>query len=87
MKNCIRPHYEKLKSPKSGFIENLIFENNRDPCREVKDKSELLHLPEKMAKWPACAQSVFLEDNKEADNSQVNRDQVEEGLEETLSWC
>ena len=28
--------------------------------REVKDKSELLHLPEKMAKWPACAQSVFL---------------------------
>ena len=31
MKNCIRPHYEKLKSLKSGFIENLIFENNRDP--------------------------------------------------------
>ena len=32
MKNCIRPHYEKLKPLKSGFIENLIFENNRDPC-------------------------------------------------------
>ena len=31
MKNCIRPHYEKLKSLKSGFIENSIFENNRDP--------------------------------------------------------
>ena len=31
MKNCIRPHYEKLKPLKSGFIENLIFENNRDP--------------------------------------------------------
>ena len=31
MKNCIRPHYEKLKLLKSGFIENLIFENNRDP--------------------------------------------------------
>jgi len=52
--------------------------------REVKDKSELLHLPEKMAKWPACAQSVFLEDNKEADDSQVNRDEVEEGLEENI---
>ena len=33
MKNCIRPHYEKLKSLKSGFIENSIFENNRDPWR------------------------------------------------------
>ena len=32
MKNCIRPHYEKLKPLKSGFIENSIFENNRDPC-------------------------------------------------------
>ena len=32
MKNCIRPHYEKLKPFKSGFIENSIFENNRDPC-------------------------------------------------------
>ena len=31
MKNCKRPHYEKLKSLKSGFIENSIFENNRDP--------------------------------------------------------
>ena len=31
MKNCIRPIYEKLKSLKSGFIENSIFENNRDP--------------------------------------------------------
>ena len=35
MKNCKRPHYEKLKSLKSGFIENSIFENNRDPCRVV----------------------------------------------------
>ena len=32
MKNCIRPHYEKLKPLKSGFIENSNFENNRDPC-------------------------------------------------------
>ena len=32
MKNCIRPHYEKLKPLKSGFIDNSSFENNRDPC-------------------------------------------------------
>ena len=32
MKNCMRPHYEKLKPLKSGFIENSNFENNRDPC-------------------------------------------------------
>ena len=31
IKNCIRPHYEKLKPLKSGFIENSNFENNRDP--------------------------------------------------------
>ena len=31
MKNCIRLPYEKLKSLKSGFIENSNFENNRDP--------------------------------------------------------
>ena len=31
MKNCIRPRYEKLKPLKSGFVENSIFENNRDP--------------------------------------------------------
>ena len=32
MKNCIRPHYEKLKPLKSGFIDNSNFENYRDPC-------------------------------------------------------
>ena len=31
MKNCIRPPYEKLKSLKSGLVENSNFENNRDP--------------------------------------------------------
>ena len=31
MKNCIRPPYKKLKTLKSGFIENSNFENNRDP--------------------------------------------------------
>ena len=35
MKNCIRPHYEKLKPLKSGFIENSNFENNRDPCTAI----------------------------------------------------
>ena len=36
MKNCIRPPYEKLKSLKSGFIENSNFENNRDPWQGWK---------------------------------------------------
>ena len=36
MKKCIRPHYEKLKPLKSGFIENSNFENNRDPCPQLK---------------------------------------------------
>ena len=38
MKNCIRPHYEKLKPLKSGFIDNSNFENNRDPCVGVMQK-------------------------------------------------
>ena len=38
MKNCIRPPYEKIKSLKSGFIENSNFENNRDPwCRVLEN--------------------------------------------------
>ena len=41
-KNCIRPPYEKLKPLKSGFIENSIFENNRDPwhCSGGLDRDE-----------------------------------------------
>ena len=35
MKNCIRPHYEKLKPLKSGFIDNSNFENYRDPWDPV----------------------------------------------------
>ena len=35
IKNCIRPPYKKLKSLKSGFIENSNFENNRDPCSGI----------------------------------------------------
>ena len=37
IKNCIRPPYKKLKSLKSGIIENSNFENNRDPCQVVRD--------------------------------------------------
>ena len=35
IKNCIRPPYKKLKSLKSGFIENSNFENNRDACNDA----------------------------------------------------
>ena len=45
MKNCIRPPYEKLKSLKSGFIENSNFENNRDPCPIFKNWNERLSFP------------------------------------------
>ena len=38
MKNCIRPPYKKLKTLKSGFIENSNFENNRDPWSRGKGK-------------------------------------------------
>ena len=43
MKNCIRPHYEKLKPLKSGFIENSNFENNRDPCHNSQDLKQIIH--------------------------------------------
>ena len=42
MKNCKRPHYEKLKPLKSGFIENSNFENNRDPCFSLNQNFALL---------------------------------------------
>ena len=42
MKNCIRPPYKKLKSLKSGFIENSNFENNRGPCLTLVAIMELL---------------------------------------------
>ena len=42
MKNCIRPHYEKLNPLKSGFIENSNFENNRDPwSSDLQSDSDL----------------------------------------------
>merc|ERR1719234_635016 len=52
--------------------------------RELKDKSELVQLPEKMAKWPAVAHPIILEENKDAEDSQVNRDEVEEVLDQDL---
>ena len=45
IKNSIRPPYKKLKSLKSGFIENLNFENNRDPCPIFKNWNERLSFP------------------------------------------
>ena len=50
MKNCIRPHYEKLKPLKSGFIENSNFENDRDPCEPalVPDRLIVIYSPAKI---------------------------------------
>ena len=44
IKNCIRPPYKKLKSLKSGFIENSNFENNRDPCGHPKENWFIVEL-------------------------------------------
>merc|ERR1719234_21787 len=52
--------------------------------RELKDKSELVQLSEKMAKWPAVAHLIILEENKDAEDSQANRDEVEEVLDQDL---
>ena len=52
--------------------------------REMKDKSELLQLSEKMAKWPAVAYPIILEENKSAEDSQANRDEVEDILDQDL---
>ena len=48
MKNCIRPHYEKLKPLKSGFIENSNFENDRDPWEEAVEMWQTLWQREKV---------------------------------------
>ena len=50
MKNCIRPHYEKLNPLKSGFIENSNFENNRDPCPQGPQTKAQLHIS--IYVWP-----------------------------------
>jgi len=52
--------------------------------REMKDKSELLQLSEKMAKWPAVAHPIILDENKVAEDSQANRDEVEDVLDQDL---
>ena len=42
IKNCIRlPYKKKLKSLKSGFIENSNFENNRDACDSFKLRAKV----------------------------------------------
>ena len=49
MKNCIKSYYEKLKPLKSGFIENLFFENNRHPCS--MDLDPIDHIGEHIGSW------------------------------------
>ena len=44
IKNCVRPPHKKLKSLKSGFIENSNFENNRDPCYRAHIMKRISHL-------------------------------------------
>ena len=53
--------------------------------KEIKDKTELMQLYEKMAKWPAVAHPIVLEDNKDAEDSQANRDEVEAVLDNDLN--
>ena len=52
--------------------------------RELKDKSELVQLSEKMAKWPAVAHPIILEENKDAEDSQANRDEVEDVVDQDI---
>ena len=51
---------------------------------EMKDPSELVHLPEKMARFPVAAHRVTLEENTAVKDSQDNRDEVEMTLEGDL---
>ena len=51
---------------------------------EVKQRGELVHLTDKMARWGAAAVVVELVDNLAAEDSQEHRDQVEEALEGQL---
>ena len=48
---------------------------------ETKQVEELLQLPGKMARYPAAAVMVELEENKEVEDSQDNRDKVEMKLD------
>ena len=51
---------------------------------EVKERGELVHLTDKMARWGAAAVAVDLVDNIEAEDSQEHRDQVEAALDGRL---
>merc|ERR1719234_2767993 len=52
--------------------------------RQLKDKSELVQLSEKMAKWPAVAHPIILEQNKDTEDSQANRDEVEDVFDQDI---
>ena len=49
--------------------------------RELIDVREMVNLPEKMARLPAAAVMVEIEDNRKVEDSQSNRDRVEMELE------
>ena len=51
---------------------------------ERKETSELVHLPDQMARFPVAAHRVTLEENKAVKDSQANRDDVEKTLEGDL---
>jgi hypothetical protein len=54
MKNCIRPHYEKLKPLKSGFIENSNFVNNRDPCTVASENELETYMKPRLVNFRFC---------------------------------
>jgi hypothetical protein len=68
------------EEPDGGIIVRYIDFGNM----ERKEKNGLLHLTDKMARFPAAAQVVTLEENTVAEDSEANRDVVEETLEGDL---
>ena len=66
--------------PDGGIIVRFIDFGNA----ERKETSELVHLSEKMARFPAAAHELTLEENTAAEDSQDNRDCVETTLEGDL---
>ena len=68
MKNCIRPHYEKLKPLKSGFIENSILENNRHPCITININIAIIIMK------PAIVQTRQSMEDDRNNNLQNNED-------------
>jgi len=54
--------------------------------RELIDVREMVNLPEKMARRPAAAVMVEIEENRKVEDSQSNRDRVEMNWKETSIW-